>query len=57
MPSRCELTKERANVRLQLWDTAGSEQFSSFTKLYFKDAYAIVLVYDVTDRQSFEKIK
>ena len=44
-------------VRVQLWDTAGQERFRNITTQYYKGADGIVLVYDVTDEASYEKIK
>ena len=43
-------------VRLQLWDTAGQERFRSITKLYYRGASAVVLVYSIIDEQSFEEM-
>lgn len=43
-------------VRLQLWDTAGQERFRSISKLYYRGASAIVLVYSIVDEQSFEEM-
>ena len=43
-------------VRLQLWDTAGQERFHSITKLYYRGAQAVVLVYSIIDEQSFEEM-
>ncbi|KAL8996613.1 MAG: hypothetical protein Q9169_003895 [Polycauliona sp. 2 TL-2023] len=43
-------------VRLQLWDTAGQERFRSISKLYYRGASAVVLVYSVIDEQSFEEM-
>lgn len=40
-------------VRLQLWDTAGQERFRTFIPSYIRDASAAVVVYDITNRQSF----
>lgn len=40
-------------VRLQLWDTAGQERFRSISKLYYRGASAVVLVYSLLDEQSF----
>lgn len=42
---------------LQLWDTAGSEQFRSVTRNYFRDAYAAIVVFDVTNRESLRNCK
>merc|ERR1719491_2890756 len=41
-------------VRLQLWDTAGQERFRSLVTSYIRDAAAAVVVYDVTQRQTYE---
>ncbi|KAJ9550420.1 hypothetical protein OSB04_014465 [Centaurea solstitialis] len=43
-------------LRLQLWDTAGMMRFRSLIPNYVKDASAIVIVYDVTNRNSFLSI-
>jgi small GTP-binding protein len=44
------------SVKLKIWDTAGQERFRNITQQYYKGSDGIVLVYDVTDRESFEKI-
>ena len=44
-------------MSLSIWDTAGQEKFDALTKLYFKDAEAALIVYDVTNKQSFEKTR
>ena len=41
----------------QIWDTAGQERFRTITTSYFRGAQGILLVYDVTDRGSFQAIK
>jgi Ras-related protein Rab-1A len=43
-------------VKLQLWDTAGQERFKTITSSYYKYSHGIILVYDVTDKKSFENI-
>mmetsp|Transcript_48867 Transcript_48867/g.117395 ORF Transcript_48867/g.117395 Transcript_48867/m.117395 type:complete len:216 (+) Transcript_48867:188-835(+) len=43
-------------VKLQIWDTAGQERFRTITTSYFRGAQGILLVYDITDRHSFENI-
>jgi len=48
---------EGKRVKLQIWDTAGQERFRTITTSYFRGAQGIVLVYDVTDRRSFESIR
>jgi small GTP-binding protein len=43
-------------VKLQLWDTAGQEKFRSIAKNYFRHAVGVVLVYDITDRKTFDDL-
>ncbi|CBK19727.2 uncharacterized protein [Blastocystis hominis] len=43
-------------VKLQIWDTAGQERFRTITTSYVRGSEGILLVYDVTDRNSFESI-
>ena len=42
---------------LNLWDTAGQEKYLKVTKLFFKGSGIIILVYDITNPQSFENLK
>mmetsp|Transcript_18403 Transcript_18403/g.52149 ORF Transcript_18403/g.52149 Transcript_18403/m.52149 type:complete len:210 (+) Transcript_18403:33-662(+) len=42
-----------APVRLHLWDTAGQEKFRSLASMYIRDAAGVMVVYDVTSRDSF----
>ena len=44
-------------VKLQIWDTAGQERFRTITSSYYRGAHAILVVYDVSDAQSFENVK
>lgn len=44
-------------VKLQIWDTAGSEQFRSLTPIYYKGAAAVCLVYSSTSKESFENLQ
>ena len=44
------------NVKVQIWDTAGQDRFRAITKNYFKGAHGIILIYDVTDEQSFDNV-
>lgn len=44
-------------VNLSIWDTAGQERFHALGPIYYRDANGAVLVYDITDADSFTKVK
>lgn len=44
-------------IKLQVWDTSGQERFKTVTKNYYKGGDGILLVYDITDRESFDSMK
>ncbi|KAH9007620.1 P-loop containing nucleoside triphosphate hydrolase protein [Lactarius deliciosus] len=48
------IPEEDKVVKLQCWDTAGTESFRSITRSYYRGAAGCLLVYDVTSRPSFE---
>uniref|UniRef100_A0A8C5R2A8 small monomeric GTPase n=1 Tax=Leptobrachium leishanense TaxID=445787 RepID=A0A8C5R2A8_9ANUR len=45
------------NVKLQIWDTAGQERFRSVTHAYYREAQALLLLYDITNRTSFDNVR
>jgi small GTP-binding protein len=47
------LANDGCRINLQIWDTAGQEQFRSITRSYYRNTSAAVLVYDVSNRASF----
>uniref|UniRef100_A0A8C1F0P3 small monomeric GTPase n=3 Tax=Cyprinus carpio TaxID=7962 RepID=A0A8C1F0P3_CYPCA len=51
------LTVDELKVRLQIWDTAGQERFRSVTHAYYRDAQALLLLYDITSRSSFDNTR
>ncbi len=51
----CEIDKD-TNYRVLLWDTAGQERFRSLTPMYLRDAVGVILMFDVTNRVSFENV-
>ena len=42
--------------RLQIWDTAGQENYRSITRAYYKNSVCAILVYDISNRDSFDHI-
>lgn len=44
------------STSLKIWDTCGDEKYSSITRQYYHKAKGIILVFDLTDRNSFEKL-
>ncbi|KAI8332729.1 GTP-binding protein ypt1, partial [Choanephora cucurbitarum] len=48
---------EGKTVKLQIWDTAGQERFRTITSSYYRGAHGIIVVYDVTDGDSFNNVK
>lgn len=51
-----EIKENKCFIKLNILDTAGEEKFKSITKQYFKDANSIILVYDITNMDSFKSI-
>lgn len=45
------------SLKVEIWDTAGQEKYRSLTKIFYKDATAAILVYDITRKDSFDEIK
>ncbi len=44
-------------VQLNLWDIGGQEEYHSIAKNFYKDAYIVCLVYDITNLNSFNNLK
>ena len=44
------------NVSVKIWDTAGQERFRTITHTFYKQAEGVLLVFDVTDRSSYENL-
>ena len=49
--------KDLRSINLDIWDTAGKEKYRSLTRIFYKDAPVLILVYDISRRASFEEVK
>ena len=48
---------DNKNIRVKMWDTAGQERYKALTKGFFRNAQGIMIVYDVTNQDTFENLK
>lgn len=51
-----KMTVEGKRVKLAIWDTAGQERFRTLTSAYYRGAQGVILVYDVTRRETFTNL-
>lgn len=51
------LPENDPKVKLQIWDTGGSERYRAMAPMYFRDADAAIIVFDVTSDKSFEEVQ
>ena len=48
---------EQKIFRVQVWDTAGQENFRSITRAYYKNSVCAMIVYDISNEKTFESVK
>ena len=48
---------QNKTITFEIWDTAGQEKYRSLTQLFYKDAQIAILVYDITNEESFEEVQ
>ena len=48
---------EEKNVQFAIWDTAGQEKYRSLSKIFYKESTIAILVYDITNKRSFNEIQ
>ncbi|CAG2055228.1 unnamed protein product [Timema podura] len=53
----CKINIEDSRVKLQVWDTAGQERFRSMAPMYYRNANAALLVFDITQYDSLTSVK
>ncbi|XP_076202393.1 EF-hand calcium-binding domain-containing protein 4B isoform X2 [Aptenodytes patagonicus] len=51
------ITVDNSQVALQLWDTAGQERYRSITKQFFRKADGVIVMYDITAKDTFTAVK
>ncbi|EHA8587270.1 ras-related protein RABA3 [Cocos nucifera] len=50
------ITLNRKRIKAQIWDTAGQERYRAVTSAYYRGALGAMLVYDITNRQTFDHV-
>lgn len=48
---------ESGTVKLEIWDTAGQERYESLCPMYYRNAHIIIIIFDITSNESYEKAK
>lgn len=56
-PENAEAPAVIKKAKVQIWDTAGQDRFRAITKNYYKGAHGIILIYDVTNAETFKNVR
>ena len=54
---KVDFPEENETIKFEIWDTAGQERYRALAKVFYKNAAACILVYDITNKDSFNDIK
>ena len=52
-----QITIENKTINIEIWDTAGQERYKSLAPMYYRGAEGAIIVYDITQKDSFEGAK
>jgi small GTP-binding protein len=55
--SQKEIVFDNKKIILDIWDTAGQEKFRALTRIFYKNAKAVIIVYSITNKQTFDEAK
>ena len=51
------LREYNQSIKFEIWDTAGQEKYRALAKVFYKNAAVCILVYDITNKKSFDELK
>jgi small GTP-binding protein len=51
------LKDENQSIKFEIWDTAGQEKYRALSKIFYKNSNVCILVYDITNKKSFDEIR
>ena len=54
---KVEFPQYKKSIKFEIWDTAGQERYRSLAKVFYNNAAACLLVFDITNKDSFDDIK
>ena len=52
-----KITMDHREIILELWDTSGQERYHSLPPIYYRGSNGVILTYDITNRQSFDRLR